>query len=88
MTDTRQRLDDLIAALKTERDELALKMHLARADAKDEWQRLEKKLAALTAQMKPAGKVVEETAGEVRSAMELAAQEIKKGFGRLRELLR
>ena len=87
MTDRRQRLDDLLAALKTQRDEIALKIHLGHADAKDEWHRLEKKLAALTAQMKPVGKVVGETAGEVASAMDLAAEEIKKGFARLRTML-
>ncbi len=87
MTDTRKRLDDAFAALKTQRDELALQIHLGKADARDEWERLEKKFAALTAQMKPVGTVVGETAGEVGSALELAAEEIKKGFDRVRSLL-
>jgi hypothetical protein len=87
MTDTPRKRDELIAALKTQRDEIALKMHLAKADAKDEWERLERKFAALTAQLKPVGHVVEETAEEVGSAMALAAEELKKGFGRLRTLL-
>ena len=85
--DTRKKIDDVLAALKSQRDELALKIHLGKADAKDEWDRLEKKLAALTAEVKPVGKVVGETAREVGSAIELAAEEIKKGFDRLRGLL-
>ena len=85
--DARKKFEDVFTALKSQRDELALKVHLGKADAKDEWERLEKKFAALTAQMKPVGKVVGETAGDVGSALELAAEEIKKGFERLRSLL-
>jgi hypothetical protein len=87
MADKPNRLEDLVAALKTQRDEIALQIHLAEADAKDEWARLEEKFAALTARMKPVGKVVGETAGDVGSALELAAEEIKKGFDRVRRLL-
>lgn len=84
---TRKKVDDILTALKSQRDELALKIHLGKADAKDEWERLEKKLAAVIAQVKPVGDVVGETAEEVGSAIELAAEEIKKGFDRVRRLL-
>jgi hypothetical protein len=87
MPETRRKIEDVLAALKSQRDELALQMHLGKADAKDEWQRLEKAFAALTARMKPVGDVVGETAGEVGSAIELAAEELKKGFDRVRGLL-
>lgn len=87
MAETRRKLDEVLATLKAQRDELALKIHLGKADAKDEWERLEKKLAALTAHVRPVGKVVGETAEEVGSAIELAAEEIKKGFDRVRSLL-
>jgi hypothetical protein len=87
MTDGRKGLDDVLTTLEGQRDELALQMHLAKAEAKEEWERLQKKLAALTARVRPVGKVVGETAGEVGSAIELAAEEIKKGFDRVRSLL-
>ena len=43
MTD--DRLDDLIDNLKTQRDELRVQMHLAKAEIRDEWEEIEKKWA-------------------------------------------
>jgi hypothetical protein len=87
MADTRQQIDKLIETLKRERDELALKMHLGKAEAMDEWEKLEKKLAELTAQARPVGGVIGDTAKNVGSALELAGEEIKKGYERIRKLL-
>ena len=87
MGDKKGRIDEALAALKREHEELALKMHLAKAEARAEWKELEAKLDALEKQARPAAKVVEETAGEVGASLELAADEIKKGFAKLRKLL-
>ncbi len=87
MSDEKRRIDERLAALKRERDELALKMHLAKAEARDEWKELQTKLDALEARAKPMAKVVGETASEVGASLDLAADEIKKGFAKLRKLL-
>ena len=87
MSDAKQKLDDLLATLKTQRDELALKMHLGRADAKAEWEKLEKKLAELKVQAAPYKDVAADTAKGVGSALELAGDEIKKGYARIRKML-
>lgn len=87
MADTMRKIDEMLASLKTQRDELALKMHLAKAEARDEWDRLEKKLAELRRQAGPAREVAADTAKNVGSAMELAGEEIKKGYDRLRRML-
>lgn len=87
MTGNNSRLDELIEALKRQRDELALKIHLGKADAKDEWERLEKRLAELNEQSKPFQGVVGDTARGVGSALDLAADELKKGYDRLRKLI-
>ena len=87
MTGDSRSLQELIEALKRQRDELALKIHLGAAEAKDEWARLEKKLAELNAQSKPIQGAVGETARNVGSALELAAEEIKKGYDRIRKIL-
>ncbi len=84
---SRQRLDELIEAIKRQRDELALKIHLGRADAKDEWEKLERKLAELNEQSKPFQGALGETARGLGSALELAAEELKKGYERIRKLL-
>ncbi len=87
MADTKRRIDEMIETLKRQRDQLALKIHLGKADAKDEWEKLEKKLAELTAQARPVGGAIGDTAKNVGSALELAGEEIKKGYERIRKLL-
>lgn len=87
MTDAKSRLDERMEKLKRERDELRLKMALAKAEARDEWKQLEAKLDALEKRARPAAQVVGETANEVGASLELAADEIQKGFARLRKLL-
>ena len=80
-------LEELIASLKRQRDELAVKIHLGKAEAKQEWEKVEDKIRDLTAQYKPIVDAVEETGEGVLSAVELAAQEVKKGLDRVRKLL-
>jgi hypothetical protein len=87
MSDETRLIEEKVAALKRERDELALKVHLAKAEARDEWKDLQAKLDALEARAKPMAKVVGETAAEVGASLDLAADEIKKGFAKLRKLL-
>ena len=87
MATTNSRLQELVESLKRQREELALKIHLGKAEAKDEWARLQKKLAQLEEKAAPIGGVVGDTAKNVGSSLELTAEEIKKGFDRVRKLL-
>ena len=87
MADDRGSLDALMKELQRMRDELALKVNLGQAEAKDEWAKLEKKLNELRAQAKPLTDVAGETAEGVGSALELAAGELKSGYDKLRKLL-
>lgn len=81
----------LVEDLKQHRDELKLKMHLAKADAQDEWEKLEQRLEGLEAKFDARKEAVEEVVDEasdnVEAALELAAEEIKKGYARLRKML-
>ena len=70
----------LVEDLKQTRDELEVQMHLAAADARDEWQQVEKKWEHLRARLEVVGKAAEKSADEVGDALELVAQEIKKGY--------
>ena len=80
--------DDAIAKLKRERDEIALKMHLGRKDLESEWQQLEAKWTQLKAVKGPPLKeAAAETAKGLGSAMEQAADELKKGYEKIRKLL-
>ncbi|TWU42668.1 hypothetical protein [Novipirellula artificiosorum] len=87
MSEQRTAVEELIRTLKRERDELALKMHLANMDAKDEYERLSSKLGELSDQYEPVSDAVEETAGNVFSALKLAAEEMKAGFHRVRKAI-
>jgi hypothetical protein len=80
--------DDVLAKLKQERDELALKMHLGKKEAAAEWERLEAKWHEVKARKPPPVEDAADEAGVgVGLALELAAEELKKGYERVRKLL-
>ena len=73
--------DELVAKLKQERDELALKVHLGSKDAAAEWEKLEAKWHEIsTTKLPPMKQAAQETAAGV-------AEELKKGYERFRKLL-
>ncbi len=80
-------LEQLISSLKQQRDELALKIHLGKTEAKQEWERVEEKLRKLSAEYKPVLDAVEATGEGVIAALGLAAREVKSGLERVRNLL-
>ncbi len=85
--ENRQSLEELIVKLKQERDELALKMHLGKAELKDEWDTVQRKLDQLTDRFEPLNKAVAETSEDVWESLKLVGEEIKAGFHRIRKSL-
>lgn len=77
----------LIQELKQQRDELRLQMHLGSQDAKDEWLRIEDKLAQLSQQYQPLRDAVEESSSDVWEALKLLGSEVSDGFSRIRKSL-
>jgi chromosome segregation ATPase len=82
-----QDLPQLISALKQQRDELALKIHLGEAEAKQQWEKVTAQLDDLTKEYEPLKGAVEEAAGNVLDALKLTAEEIGAGFERIRKAL-
>lgn len=80
--------DELVAKLKTERDELNVRVHLAGAEVRDEWQVLEKRLD----QLKLKSEHLRDTSGESAEGLSLAGQELvrelKESYQRIRGSLR
>ena len=81
------RLEELITKLKQERDELRVQIHLAKAEAKDEWEELERKwevvenkLAALKRETKDASK-------DIGAALGVLSEEIANAYKRIRKKL-
>ena len=84
----KHRWDDVLAKLRQERDELALKMHLGKEEAAAEWARLEATWHEIKASsMPPVTEPPDESSVGVGLALELAAEELKKGYGKFRQLL-
>ena len=84
---SRTDVHELVASLERIRDEIKLKIHLAAADARDEWEELEKKLGHLRGKAGSIGRVAGDAAEDVGEAVELLGQELKKGYERLRKMV-
>lgn len=78
---------ELISALKQQRDELKVRIHLGSEEAKQEWEKLEENLRQLMARHEPLKQAVDETADDVWESLKLVASEIKDGFQRIRKSL-
>jgi hypothetical protein len=83
----REELDRLLADLKQHRDELVVKLHLGAAEAKELWEVMESRWGQLTAKAELLAGETGEAAAEVAEAAKLLAEEIEKGYERIRKLL-
>jgi transcription elongation GreA/GreB family factor len=86
-----EKLQELVANLEQERDELRLKVHLASRDARDEFEALEARLDALRARLAEKGTEAQGTAAEVgdvvgETARKLA-DDMREGYRKIREQL-
>lgn len=90
MSELRQRAQALMQELEQERDELRVKMHLAKADAKDELAKLDAQLDAKMAELKQKvasfdkdgdGSVVDDLGDAARGL----ADDIRSSFQKFRE---
>jgi chromosome segregation ATPase len=87
MTHEETPISELISTLKQERDELALKIHLGEAEAKQEFDLVTKKLDDLTREYDPVKDAVTESAEGVSESLKLVAEEVMSSFERIRKSL-
>lgn len=83
----RQNIDSIIERLKTERDELKVRLHLARAELRDEYNDLDKRLGELENRGKRIRDETGESAEQLEAAAGLLADEIKAGYERIRKAI-
>jgi len=83
MDDLKKISDDL----KQQRDEINLKLHLAKADVRDEWDKLEPKWEEMKGKMTTVSEVASQAAESVAAAAGLLADEIKQGYERIKKSL-
>lgn len=87
MHDKKEQMEEMLSGLRQMRDELKVKIHLGKAEAKDEWEKLEKKWQEFKAHSKVVGEAMDESAKNVGSALEIVGSELKEGYKRIKKLL-
>lgn len=87
MADLDRELHKLLEDLKTQRDELRVRLHLAKAEAKDEWARLDRMWEHMHGRIAAVEREAGRTAEDVAAAIRLAAEDLHKGYQRVRALL-
>ena len=88
MTDAKESFDELVDNLKQLRDELRVQIHLGSKEAQDEYHELERKWDELMKEGQPFADAISDTAENVGTAAKLAADEMKKGYEKIRDLLK
>lgn len=83
----KQKTTEIIEQLKTQRDELGLKIHLANMEMQDEWQVVENKWRHLQTKTDQIEKAVGSSAHDLGEAVSLLADEIKQSYRRIRKAL-
>jgi len=87
MAELHPRVQQLLDDLERQRDELRVRMHLAKAEGREELAKLDEKLDELRAR---AGRVrgeAQQAAGDISDAAKLLASEIREGFDRIRDAI-
>lgn len=87
MADDENKLESFMKQLETERDELRVQLNLAKLEAREEWEEMEKKMEAMRGRMKVVGDEAKEATDDVGTAVGALGDEIKEGFARIRKLL-
>ena len=85
MADSMESLQKIAEDLKRQRDELLLKLHLAKADARDEWAKLEVQWEDVKTKMDTVRQEAEKTTESVSTGLGLVLDELKQGYERIRK---
>ena len=83
----KEKLRELLAKLREERDQLRVKVHLGAMEAKDEWVEREKKWQRLESRLGQAKDGAVESSQGVGENVGVVAEELKAAYQRIRERL-
>ncbi|MEJ2231705.1 MAG: hypothetical protein P8X46_11060 [Nitrospirales bacterium] len=87
MSQSLEHLQKIADDLKRQRDELQVKLHLAKADARDEWAKLETRWEEVKTKMDTVRQEASQTTESVASGLSLVLDELKKGYDNIRKTL-
>ena len=88
MSDEKSLPKELLAKLKQQRDELAVKIHLGTMEAKDEFEKAKHRLSELERDMAPVRDAVDESAKNVAESVKMVGEELLSSFDRIRKSLK
>lgn len=83
MNDINENINELLNDLKQQRDELELKLKLAKLEANEEWLKLESKLENLEAKAQEIGNATVEASEDIGAAVKILGEEILEGFKKI-----
>ena len=87
MTDWSEKFAEELDDLRRVRDELRVQIHLGKAEAKAQWDELEKRFQQLESRAKLVRDESAETLDDIGDAARGLVDEIKRGYRHLRDLL-
>ena len=88
MNDERERLEQLGARLRQERDELRVRAHLLKAELRDEWDDLERKWHHLEPKLERLREGSRESAEDIGAAVQQLGEELAHAYRRLRRAVK
>ena len=86
-SDLKQALQRELDELAGIRDELRVRIHLAKADAKDEWHKLEERFTRVSGELLRTAQNAKGPAEQMGSAARSMLDELRKSYDRLRSEL-
>jgi len=87
MAHSLEQLQKIADNLKRQRDELQVKLHLGKADARDEWAKLETRWEDVKTKMEAVRKEASHTTESVSTGLGLVLDELKKSYDNIRKTL-
>ncbi len=82
-----ERMERELEDLRATRDELRVRLHLGKLDAKEQWEQVEKQWQHVESKLKLARETGREVAEDIGEATSLVVEEMKAGYSKLRKLL-
>lgn len=83
MNDIKLHIKEKLEELKQERDELRIRLHLAKMETSEEWQKLEHKLQKFESKAKELGDATADASRDMGAAVKLLGEEISDGFKKI-----
>ena len=80
-------LNTLWEQLKTQRDEIRLKAHLATAELKDEWEEIEEKWKYAEVKLNKLRHEAKDSAADLKASTKIVLDEISSAYDRIKDRL-